>query len=174
MKLSRRKWLIGVSASAILVALPRKTQAAMHGSAPAFNGGLTQVNTSDAQSSGNFPFINFMKSAQEWDYTHPPTDPTAPQQPILELDADGYPTSIVAGTTGLVTVTSIPNSTEYSGTWVLKWDGTGTAVQVNFSNTPGLTTSNRAEFTNTDTTVGGTRCNIEITATSAAPNNLKN
>lgn len=173
MNFTRRLLLQGASVSAIL-ASTREASAWIHGGGTSFNGGLTQVNALNAQAGGNFTFMNFMKSGQEWSYRAPPTNPSAPQQPILELDADGYPTSIVAGTTGITTVLFIPNATEYSGTWVLKWDGTGTSGIAGFSATITLTNSNRVEFTNNDTTAGGTRVVVNITATTTAPNQLKN
>lgn len=175
--LSRRSLLLGASLLALSKANaginnPGSSQQPV---TPGFNGGITQINTLNAQNFGQYVFINFMKAAGQLAYNNPPTDTTAPGNPILELDANGYPTSIPPGVGAFnLSAALIPNANRYSGRWVLKWDGTGTAVPANFSFTTNLTQSNRVEFTNNDISVNGTNASVFITATSVAPNNLKN
>lgn len=143
--------------------------------APAgFNGGKTEMNFLNIEGPGQYAFINFIKGASEIQYLNPPTDPTSPKKPILELDADGYPTSLPAGTGGYFMGMTIPTATQYSGRWVLKWDGTGTSIPANFNATINSTAANRVEFTNNETTGNWTSCVIFVTATSASPNHLKN
>lgn len=139
-----------------------------------FNGGVTQTNSLSVQNGGQFIMANFIKSSQGIAYSAPPTDPTAPGNPIIELDSNGYPTTIVAGTGGYNTICQIPNGTQYSGTWVMKWDGTGT-VQVS---APGLfqsSSSGRFTFTNPDSSsVAGTRLQWLVVASSNTPNHVRN
>src|SRR5690349_9290615 len=65
-----------------------------------FNGGKSQTNFG-----GNalIQSIDVMKQASLWFYPQNefPTDPTAPPLPLLELDTEGYPTTIVAGPTAV-------------------------------------------------------------------------
>lgn len=188
MKFSRRNLLQGSSAIAIAAAIPRFVGDAKawvpHGVpivSTGFNGGVTQTNTSSVVDPGIYYFINWIKNGSannggDLNYLNNPTDPTAPTLPIFELDANGYPTSIVTGTGGYFTGFTIPNNSTYSGQWVLKWDGTGTVTPSNFSFTinSGSSTSGRMVFTNNNNATNFTSCFIFITTTSAAPNNVRN
>lgn len=175
---SRRELLLGAS----LLAMSRNAEAGINnpGTAssqpvtPGFNGGLKQTNTVSPFGPGCYMFINFIKSGSELQYLNPPTDTSLPKVPSLELDADGYPTTLVAGTGGYGTAFTLPNATQYAGRWVLKWDGTGTVTPGNFNFTTNLTQSNRVEFTNNDTSPSWTSCTIFIQAFSNAPNYVKN
>lgn len=178
MRLSRRALLLGAS----LLALSRANAGINNpGSAssqqpviPGFNGGLKQVNTVSPFGPGCYLFMNFIKSASEIQYLSPPTDATWPKLPALELDADGYPTTLVAGTGGYFMNFTIPNATQYSQRWVLKWDGVGTVIPANFNATTNLTASNRLEFTNNDTSANWTSCAIFVQAFSNSPNHVTN
>src|ERR1700704_1147014 len=142
--------------------------------ATSFNGGLKQTNTVSPFGPGCYLFMNFIKSASEIQYLSPPTDPTWPKFPAIELDANGYPTTLVAGTGGYFMGFTIPNATQYSQRWVLKWDGIGTVIPANFNATVNLTQSNRLEFTNNDTGVLWTSCTIFVQAFSNSPNHVTN
>lgn len=115
-----------------------------------------------------------MKTGANIQYLSTPTSPTAPTVPIIELDSNGYPTTLVAGTGGYFTTFSIPNMATYSGKWVIKWLGTGTVAPQNFSRTITLSAANRVEFLNTDTGVPYTTCSIFVQAFSNAPNHVTN
>lgn len=174
---SRRSLLLGAS----LLALSRANAGINNpGSAssqpiiPGFAGGVTETNLDHAGAGGQFKFANFVKTGTGFAYNSNPTDPAAPRVPILELDANGYPTSIPAGTGAINTLVLVPNSVQYAGTWVVKFDGTGT-LQISG---PGINVTNstgRATFTNpTDVSAGGTRITLFIQSTAASPNHLKN
>lgn len=115
-----------------------------------------------------------MKYGSNWGYRVLPTLP-APQVPIVELDPNGYVTSIVSGTTGVVSnITSFPTLAEYNGQWVLDWDGTGTLAIFGRTVTTvsGSLSSGPYTFTiNADSTSAFT---IGVTATSASPNHVRN
>lgn len=177
--LSRRELLLGAS----LLVLSKNAEAGINnpGSAssqqpvtPGFNGGLTQTNTLGAIGPGGWFFINWIKGGNEIFYLSPPTDPTAPSAPIIELDANGYPTTLVTGTGGYGTNFTIPNANVYSGKWVLTWDGTGTVSPANFTFTTTLSTANRREFTNQDTATNWTSCFLFIQSFSNTPNHVRN
>lgn len=142
-----------------------------------FNGGKSQVNTTFIQNGGDYPFANLIQAGGGWSYSASPSLP-APPVPITELDTNGYVTSIVAGTNGVLTVTQMPTATDYSGTWVLKWDGNGTLGinNISIANAVGSLTSStgsgRYTFNRTDNGTG--LCAVSISATSAAPNNIRN
>ncbi len=179
MKLSRRDFIHAgctvVATNLILHSVnPAEAGLHMHGSFTGFNGGVTQTNLNNAEIAGQWIFINFLKGAQEVQYLSPPTDPAAPTKPILELDSNGYPTSIVAGTGGYGIIWTIPNASTYTGKWVLKWDGTGTVTPANFSFTTTLSVAGRIEFTNNDNTPQWTSGFVFVTATNASPNHVKN
>jgi len=149
----------------------------MHGGAAAFNGGRTQFNTQSLQTGGDFTFINLIKMSQGWAYNTLPPDTTVPALPITELDADGYVTSIVAGTNGVNTVFNMPTNTEYNGNWVLKWDGNGTLSLGSFAATTvsgslvSSAGSGRYVFTR-DNDVGSP--GIDVLLTNASPNHVRN
>lgn len=83
------------------------------------NGGRSQVNLNYLQTGGEYPFINCLKTAQEWTNVTGGaiSDPTY-------LDSDGYPTSLPNGT--IYTVFYIPTQAERPGDWVVTWTGNGT------------------------------------------------
>lgn len=132
--MNRRFFLYGTSAAAVSAALPNiaiaapislKAAAAAPLSGPAaptsglFNRGRSQVNLNFLQIGGDFPFLNCLKTAQEWglvdnsDYPDP-----------LTLDSDGYPLSISHG--GVKTIFFVPSQIERPGNYVITWSGNGT------------------------------------------------
>jgi hypothetical protein len=150
------------------------------------NGGLTQTNSNGMSANGQWPFLNLFKQAQNWSYRGTPTNPNVPQLPVTELDSNGYPTSIaVAGTTGVTAVFFLFPVAWYSGVYVITWDGGGTLLVpgngtntgfipntgYSFSNLTSTTSGGRFEFTLQNDSVLPT---LSITATNAAPNNIRN
>src|SRR5262249_12825774 len=129
-----------------------------------------------AQQGGDYVFINLMKMSQGWSYNRPPSNPAAPPSPIIELDPDGYITSIVPGTNGVYTVFQMPTRSQYDGDWVLYWDGNGT-LEIPFASTPvsGVLTSVRGSgsytFKRADDEAGTA---IRVVATHSAPNHVRN
>lgn len=95
------------------------------GAATGFNGGRSQTGISYPQAGNEFPFINFMKSAQGWTCGSDVPNPD-------ELNADGYPLTSASGTCwtggnfGMSTSTWTPTQAERPGNYVLKWTGNGT------------------------------------------------
>ncbi|SEE51567.1 hypothetical protein [Bradyrhizobium lablabi] len=87
-----------------------------------FNAGKSQTNLNFLQGGGEFPFLNFMKIAQSWQWNDGST--TRPFTPDL-FDSDFYPTTIVQGGVKVGGIT-IPSQTEYAGNWVVSWSGNGT------------------------------------------------
>jgi hypothetical protein len=96
--------------------------------AASYNGGRTQVNLSNIQVGGDYPFLNCLKTAQAWSYIN---NASAPVTPDL-LDTNGYPTTIV--NTGFYTVFYVPPQSERPGNYVITWTGNGT-VFCGMSNT---------------------------------------
>ncbi|MDN3275949.1 hypothetical protein QWJ07_16930 [Frankia sp. RB7] len=97
--------------------------------AAVFNGGKTQINFNfPGGSSGEYPFLNLLKSGGSWHYAsgNGMVDPR-------DLDTNGYPTVIRNG--GQYLVTFIPSQTARPGNYVLTWDGNGT-VYILGTNTP--------------------------------------
>jgi hypothetical protein len=148
------------------------------------NGGRTQVN-SNALADGLWYFWNLFKQASSWSYRANPTDTNAPRRPVIELDADGYPTSIVAGTTGVVSNFSLFPVASYSGVYVITWDGGGTLLVPGNGSTTGFIPNTGYSFSNLTSGNGGGRFeftlqndgvgpSIAITATSASPNHIRN
>jgi hypothetical protein len=84
------------------------------------NGGRSQINLSEAQSGGAFPFINHMKAGQTW-FVADGEGLALPSS----LGANGFPTSIVSG--GVGTVFFIPYS-HRTATWKVRWRGTSVRV----------------------------------------------
>lgn len=93
------------------------------------NGGLTQINFNSASGqTGEFPFINLMKSGGT------PTYITGNKLVIpSDLDANGYST-ISNKNGGWFIRTYLPSQAARSGNYVMTWDGVGT-VYVNGTNT---------------------------------------
>lgn len=187
--ISRRKllWIISLLTVSPALKFSEVTAGLIHRSGLSFNGGKTQTNAEGMLTAGMFPFLNLMLQATTSTYISPPTDPNVPRVPVTELDANGYPTSIVAGTGGVQYQSFYLFPTAiYSGVYVLLWDGGGTLVVpgngsttgyipntgFSFSNlTSGNTLNNRFEFTLQADSVANS---IQTTATSAAPNNVRN
>jgi hypothetical protein len=89
-----------------------------------FNGGKSQSQSTFLQTANDFPFINLLKTAQQWSNNgnlQPPPD---------SLDSNGYPTSLPNG--GVFTVFSGPTQAERPGNYVVTWQGNGT-VSLGFS-----------------------------------------
>jgi hypothetical protein len=137
--------------------------------AASFNGGRSQTNLNFLQTGGEYPFLNVVKTCQDWAYTANPHK-DAIVDPAL-FDADGYPTTIQ--TSGYYAVCYVPLS------WVgqsltVQWDGNGT-VKV-----PGTLTSG----VGTDSSAGGSgsctctcldqRLVVGVVSTSASPNHMRN
>jgi hypothetical protein len=68
---------------------------------------------------GDFPFINLMKTASNWEYNDNSGRPTA-----TEFNPDGYPNTIVHS--GVRCFANIFPQSARSGNYVLTWDGNGT------------------------------------------------
>lgn len=120
--LTRRKWLQGVSASAVSLSLSSPLLARPRGTAilSAFNGGKSQVNLAFLNNGGDYPFLNCMKTANSWSFLN---NASAPVTPDI-LDVNGYPTTIV--NTGVFTIFFVPTQAERPGNYAITWDGTGT------------------------------------------------
>jgi hypothetical protein len=170
---SRRSFLFG-SASALCIArvgIPASAHARTDGDGDtSFNGGKSQFNVNSVQDGGDFAFINLIKMSQGWSYNAPPIDPAAPRSPIIELDSDGYVTSIVVGTSGVNSVFQMPTKTEYSGNWVLKWDGTGAVAPTGFSFTKHSSAPGRIVFSRNDN-LGSP--SVVVSSTNASPNHVR-
>jgi hypothetical protein len=87
--------------------------------APKFNGGRSQVNLNGMQSGGAYPFLNCMKTAQNWSFI----DNSGWPEPST-LDSDGYPISI--SNKGVYTVFFVPSQAARPGNYVITWRGNGT------------------------------------------------
>jgi hypothetical protein len=144
-KMDRRTFLQGTSVAALSTMLPAVAEAVppravapvvspvippptpLSSALAAFNRGRSQVNPSLFGNSGDYPFLNCMKTAQNWalaDNSNWP-DPST-------LDSDGYPISISNG--GVYTVFFVPSQTERPGNYVITWSGNGT-ISCGMSNT---------------------------------------
>lgn len=144
-----------------------------------FNGGKSQAQSEYLGTSGDYPFINAMKTMQEWVYvsTNGPINPN-------DLDTNGYPTVINNG--GVYNILFVaPSKTGASFTWVLDWDGRGTAIfsadggsvtitnGATFSNLSGSST-NRVEFTPPASATGHLTLGISAIQSSADyPRNMR-
>jgi hypothetical protein len=141
-KMNRRTFLQGTSVAALLSLMPSgadaitlvKTSAPNGGAippsvmAPKFNGGRSQVNLNFLQGGGDYPFLNCLKTAQNWGLM----DNSGWPDPDT-LDSDGYPISISHG--GVYTVFFVPSQASRPGNYVITWNGNGT-VFCGMSNTP--------------------------------------
>lgn len=117
MRTSRRSFLTGAAATSLAFGIPIGPIKArvLRGTASAsssFNGGKSQVNFNAVQSgSGEFPFMNVMKTANINSILTPDN-----------CDTNGCPTTGGGGW-----ATSIPSQNERSGSYYLRWVGTGVA-----------------------------------------------
>jgi len=137
--------------------------------ATSFNGGRSQTGLNFLQTGGEYAFLNVVKTCQDWAYSSAP-NANGVVDPAL-LDENGYPTSIQTG--GYYAVCYVPPS------WVgqsltVQWDGGGT-IKVPGTGTVGSTTSSDSSVNNFITcTCADQRISVGATATSAAPNHIKN
>src|SRR5258708_7407766 len=154
MNFNRRQLLVGTSAAALSAATP--DSARLHGIQSAFDGGRSQIQSANLNFGGDYPFINFLKTAPQWSNLDNSGGGPLPSN----LDSNGYPLTIANG--GVRTSFQLPALANYSGIWVATWDGNGTialAPQNNGTITPsaGYTNANltstsgsgRYEFTTT-------------------------
>lgn len=84
-----------------------------------FNGGKSQVNFNFLQSGYEYPFLNYLKTAQSPKYI----TGNAAVSPS-DLNSDGYPTVIKNG--GIYTVFFIPSLTDQPLDYKVTWSGSGT------------------------------------------------
>jgi hypothetical protein len=143
-KMDRRTFLHGTSAAVLSTMLPGAAEAVPAravaivpptGTTPppppagtsAFNGGRSQVNLNFLQTGGDYPFLNCLKTAQQWSLA----DNSGLPDPDT-LDSDGYPVKIVHS--GVYTVFSVPSQASRPGNYVITWVGNGT-VSVNMAYT---------------------------------------
>lgn len=100
-----------------------------------FNNGKSQTQSWDLSYGGDFPFVNFMKTAVGWSYNDNSGNLGADA-----LDTNGYPLApITRG--GFKTICNIyPLNSGLTGTYVLRWKGNGTM---------GLTIANDGTVTST-------------------------
>lgn len=84
-----------------------------------FNGGQSQIQSSFLETSGDYPFINLLKSCQYWLYTNgnAPVDPA-------DLDTNGYPKRLPKG--AIYTVFFVPAQASRRGDYVITWEGNAT------------------------------------------------
>lgn len=92
-----------------------------------FNSGRSQVNLNFLQTGGDYPFINLLKTAQNWALV----DNSSWPDPST-LDSDGYPTKISNG--GVYTVFFVPSQAARPGNYVITWSGNGT-IYLGMANT---------------------------------------
>jgi hypothetical protein len=135
--MDRRTFLQGTSVAALSTVLPTVAEAvppravapvvssAVSPASPfpsalaAFNRGRSQVNLSALANSGDYPFLNCLKTGQNWSLS----DNSGWPDPST-LDGDGYPTSISNG--GVYTVFWVPSQASRPGNYVITWSGNGT------------------------------------------------
>lgn len=95
-----------------------------------FNGGRSQVNFNFLQGGGEYPFLNFLKISQPWQWNdNSSADAITPDL----LDSNGYPLSSALFTThgGLkLTGITFPSSTARPGNYVSYWTGNGTTTLI--------------------------------------------
>lgn len=95
--------------------------------AAVFNGGRSQINLNFLQTGGDYPFLNCLKTAQNWNLI----DNSGLPDPS-SLDSDGYPIRITNG--GVYTVFFVPSQAARPGNYVITWTGNGT-IYCGMSNT---------------------------------------
>lgn len=111
-----------IAAASLIPSYFDRVEAGLIHRGTAFNGGRSQVNLNTLQTSGEFPFLNFLKTAQGWQYI----DNTGLPDPT-PLDVNGYPTSIVHS--GVHTVFFIPSQDPTNGrpgNYVITWNNNST------------------------------------------------
>jgi hypothetical protein len=146
---SRRSFLTGVSAAALVVATPTLARLGDHGSAP--NGGKSQGQSTNPNDSGDFPFLNMIKNTPfGWSADGSGTLPGGQDIPPYMVDAHGYPSQARIGNNGFSMFFTLPLSTSKRATarnpLVLTWEGR-TTISISFvtivsgSGTPKLNSS---------------------------------
>jgi hypothetical protein len=87
------------------------------------NGGRSQTNFNFMQIGGEYPFINALKTAQEWSLMDNSGEPLP-----TDLDANGYLTSaaVITNNGGVKTVFYVPTQAARPGNYVITWTGNGT------------------------------------------------
>jgi hypothetical protein len=136
-KMDRRRFLQGTSITALSTMLPAAAEAVppravapvvssvVSPSTPipsalaAFNRGRSQVNPDFLGNSGDYPFLNCLKTSQNWSLN----DNSGWPDPST-LDSDGYPISI--SNLGVNTVFFVPPQATRPGNYVITWSGNGT------------------------------------------------
>lgn len=125
MKVSRRCLLLSGAAFGALFCSVPACAGLIHRQGSSFNGGKTQVNFQFPNgNSGEYPFLNLLKSGGTWQYVTGGNGPVLP----TNLDANGYPTTIPGGTNGQFLVTFIPSNLSRPGNYAISWDGNGTII----------------------------------------------
>src|SRR6266576_4043690 len=117
----------------------------IHGGAEIpFNGGLSQGQSYSPAFSGDYAFINLLKTASDW-FTATPS----------QADSNGYPIDSTAGASGAFGTTfNSPGQTERPGNQVITWLGSGRVGE--FYQTGG---SGQSVAACTGTAVSGFSCN---------------
>lgn len=92
-----------------------------------FNAGRSQINMNFLTFGASYPFLNLLKTAQNWSLRDNSGYP-APDT----LDSDGYPVTIT--NTGVYTVFDVPPQTARPGNYVATWSGNGT-IYIGMANT---------------------------------------
>jgi hypothetical protein len=144
-KMDRRTFLQGTSVAALSTMLPGAAKAVppravapvvspvvspttpLPSALATFNRGRSQVNMNFLGNSGDYPFLNCMKTGQNWALA----DNSGWPDPST-LDSDGYPISISNG--GVYTVFYVPSQASRPGNYVITWNGNGT-IYCNMNNT---------------------------------------
>lgn len=88
-----------------------------------FNGGKSQIQSSDIGLGGDYPFINLLKLGSSWIATGATLQVNGSQ-----LDSNGYPIVLPSGASNVVTTVFGPTQASRPGNYVLAWDGNGTVV----------------------------------------------
>ena len=96
-----------------------------------FNGGKSQIQSWFLQVGGDYPFINHLKTAQNWGYATNPNKDGAVDP--ATLDSDGYPRMVRQG--GIYTVFFVPPQKSRPGNYVVTWEGNAT-ILLGMNNTP--------------------------------------
>lgn len=127
MSISRRRFIAGVSLTAISLGLPTVPLRAwpVHGSSSGgFNNKPVQINLTNIQVGGDYPFLNFLKASQGWILQGSATGLSAALDPTM-LDDNGYWNNSTAAPNGVYTTFNFPSQQERPGAYVLKWPGNG-------------------------------------------------
>ena len=162
--LSRR--LLISSVASLALAGPTRAQIVRYSrmTRSAHNGGRSQVNLWSLLIGDDYPFINHLKTAQSWalaDFSTAPAPDT--------LDVNGYPIRISNG--GVATLFFVPTPEEYSGNWIITWDGDGTiALSVQHTTISGSKSGHNGRYI---CRLGNRRVDFRITATNPG-NHLRN